>query len=455
VSPCPNPPGNCVVGSTGATPTYGAFTSTGLPGATPTPIGAPTANNAIVNLPPFFVSSMGTYVVGIWVVTGFQYPFPYNQAPYSISVTSGCGVGAELFGNGTTVMHGKAFPIVFNSTLSQAAAACKYVGFDWMQWVTNAPCPGPIYPAVPANLPNNLCSAATPTPGALFAPPALNDPPNGGYTYETQVNTGMPYNPYPFYFPAQVAITPNADLPLMASYGEVQAGSVQPININDLQLNFFDSPGDGCLPTGPLTSEQEANLLVARAEICGGATSTAPLGSYLGFTTALVGVNADGSAGQPFFYWTWTDTFNGFAGGINVPVVSQAPNPNSGAGYVTVTNINGVPVPQIVPSTQVSITASGLAYSRVTKTFDGTVTITNISGTTLTTPTSFQLVLNSLPAGVTLTNSMGTFNQCPYLTIPALLSMTPGQSVTVAVQFSDPSDTAINFTPEFYAGSFQ
>jgi hypothetical protein len=49
---------------------------------------------------------------------------------------------------------------------------------------------------------------------------------------------------------------------------------------------------------------------------------------------------------------------------------------------------------------------------------------------------------------------MGTFNQCPYITIPAVMSMTPGQSVNVAVHFSNPSNAIINFTPEFYAGSF-
>jgi hypothetical protein len=56
---------------------------------------------------------------------------------------------------------------------------------------------------------------------------------------------------------------------------------------------------------------------------------------------------------------------------------------------------------------------------------------------------------------VTLFNSTGTFNQGPFITIPALVSMAPGQSVTVAVQFSNPSNAVINFTPEFYAGSFQ
>ena len=34
-------------------------------------------------------------------------------------------------------------------------------------------------------------------------------------------------------------------------------------------------------------------------------------------------------------------------------------------------------------------------------------------------------------------------------------SLAAGQSVTVAVQFSNPSNATINLTPEFYAGSFQ
>jgi hypothetical protein len=108
-------------------------------------------------------------------------------------------------------------------------------------------------------------------------------------------------------------------------------------------------------------------------------------------------------------------TYNGTVGGISGLAGLFPVDPNSGAGYVTITSINGVAVPPIVPPTQVATTASGLAYSRVTRTFNGTVTITNISGTTLTAPTNFQLVLNSLPAGVTLANSTGTFNQCPYI----------------------------------------
>jgi len=467
VSPCPDPPGDCVVGSTGATPTYGAFTSTGLPGASPTPIGAPTANNAVLKLPPFTVSSMGTYVVGIWVTTGFQYPFPYNQAPYSISVSAGCGIDATLGNNGLDEITGVAWPTL-TTLLSQSATLCGYSGFDWQQWITNLPCPNPFEAAVPGNLPfANFCPSPTLTPFALTAgnsgfgstsAPFL-DAPQGGYTYAIvsvadQWDPLGPYNPYPFYTTAGIAETPGALVP--AWVGDPPGFVPHPVNFENKMLYFYDGPSDACLDTaGPLLPAAAAALLARRALDCGGSTSTAPPGSYIGFQTSLVGINTDGSSGPPLFTWTWTDTFNGTAGNISSLVTKYPVDPGSGVGNVSITSINGVPVPPIIPPTQVSTTASGLAYSRVTKTFDGTVTLTNISGITLTTPTSFQLVLNSLPTGVTLVNSMGTFNQCPYITIPALLSLTPGQSVTIAVQFSNPSNATINFTPEFYAGSFQ
>jgi hypothetical protein len=104
-----------------------------------------------------------------------------------------------------------------------------------------------------------------------------------------------------------------------------------------------------------------------------------------------------------------------------------------------------------VPPTQVSATASGLAFSRVTKTFNGTVTIRNIGVGTLNGP--LQIVLTSLTAGVTLANATNTFGAIPYLTVPATTSLAPGQSASVAVQFSNPSNSTINLTPVIYSGS--
>jgi hypothetical protein len=98
-------------------------------------------------------------------------------------------------------------------------------------------------------------------------------------------------------------------------------------------------------------------------------------------------------------------------------------------------------------TSQLSTAASGLLYSRVTKTYNGTVTITNVSGGTLGGP--FQIVFTSLLPGVTLANAVGITPGGPYIN-SGVGSLAPGQSVTVGVQFSNPSNAAINFTTVVY-----
>ena len=109
----------------------------------------------------------------------------------------------------------------------------------------------------------------------------------------------------------------------------------------------------------------------------------------------------------------------------------------------------------IVPPSEVATTASGLAYSHVSHTFNGTVTITNISGGAsggaLSGP--FQILFTGLTAGVTLANATGNFSGSPYLTIPAVASLAPGQSATVSVHFANSSFGSINFTPVIYSGN--
>jgi hypothetical protein len=103
-----------------------------------------------------------------------------------------------------------------------------------------------------------------------------------------------------------------------------------------------------------------------------------------------------------------------------------------------------------IPPSEVAATASGLAYSRVSRTFNGTVTITNISSGPISGP--FQILFTVLTAGVTLANAKGTFSGAPYLTA-TVATLAAGQSATVNVQFSDPSFGTINFTPVIYSGS--
>jgi uncharacterized repeat protein (TIGR03803 family) len=101
------------------------------------------------------------------------------------------------------------------------------------------------------------------------------------------------------------------------------------------------------------------------------------------------------------------------------------------------------------PLSGMTATASGLAYSRVSQTFDGTVTIMNTSNSAVRGP--LQILFNEITPGVTLVNATNSFYGIPYLTVASGLA--PGQSATVDVQFKNPSDVKISFTPAIYSGS--
>ena len=107
----------------------------------------------------------------------------------------------------------------------------------------------------------------------------------------------------------------------------------------------------------------------------------------------------------------------------------------------------------VVPSSQIATSVSGLAYSRVSQTFNGTVTLTNISGSAISGP--LQILFMGLPAGVTVANATSSlFGTTPYLTVPAVSTLAPSQSATVSVQFKNPSNATINFTLAVYSGAF-
>ncbi|HAT29726.1 MAG TPA: hypothetical protein DCW29_02385 [Janthinobacterium sp.] len=83
---------------------------------------------------------------------------------------------------------------------------------------------------------------------------------------------------------------------------------------------------------------------------------------------------------------------------------------------------------------------------------NGTVSIKNVSAATVGGP--FQIVLDSHTAGVTVSNSAGNFGGRPYMTIPSVGSLAPGQSASVTVMFQNPANGAIGFAPVSYSGSF-
>jgi hypothetical protein len=170
------------------------------------------------------------------------------------------------------------------------------------------------------------------------------------------------------------------------------------------------------------------------------------------FVASLVGMLPSGQASPPLFSWTWSDSFDGYSGGANIiqDLKNLTPiTPANGSGGVTIISINGVLLPPEV-SDQVSATASGLAYSRATQTFNGTLTLTNVSTSTVSGP--LQVLLTGITPGVSLVNPTGNLFGTPYLTVSSV-SLAPAQAVTVNVQFRNPSNALINFTPAVYSGS--
>lgn len=92
----------------------------------------------------------------------------------------------------------------------------------------------------------------------------------------------------------------------------------------------------------------------------------------------------------------------------------------------------------------VSVTTSGLLYHRRTQTFSGTITLTNNRPSAINGP--LTVVLSGLPSGISIVGGT-TVNGTQALVVPGTSTIASGQSISVAVQFQDPSLTAISFTP--------
>ena len=126
-------------------------------------------------------------------------------------------------------------------------------------------------------------------------------------------------------------------------------------------------------------------------------------------------------------------------------------NPTNGGSCNNGAVVPNQPLPPPVPPSQTTTTASGLTYSRATQTYNGTVTVHNTTSSAV--KGSFEILFTGIPSGVTLVNATGSVAGTPYLTVPGVASLAAGQSATVSVQFKDPSNVTIQFTPVIYSGT--
>ncbi|MBL8234154.1 MAG: endonuclease/exonuclease/phosphatase family protein [Bryobacterales bacterium] len=103
-------------------------------------------------------------------------------------------------------------------------------------------------------------------------------------------------------------------------------------------------------------------------------------------------------------------------------------------------------------TSQFTIVRTGLLFSRVTGTFNQTITITNKTASTISGP--FHLRFGGLTPGVTLANATGSTGGAPYITIPGVSSLGAGASASVGVRFANPAFAAINYSLSVLAGLF-
>jgi len=226
------------------------------------------------------------------------------------------------------------------TTLAQAANDLGYSGFAWEQTMTTVPPPNPL-----SGCANPTCSL----PVSLMPP--YNDPPQYGYySYPTSLNT------YPFYIPGFAA-------------DQILEGT-------STTLSFGDSPNDACI-SGPVAPSPGYVIIAAQAALagapapCGGVSNLASWGSYLGFTTTLVGVTSapgciDIGTCVDLAGFTWTDNFDGIntssitgGGGVsNIANFSSdvEADPSTGEGGVTIVSIDGEPVAE--PSSVILLISS-------------------------------------------------------------------------------------------------
>jgi hypothetical protein len=116
-------------------------------------------------------------------------------------------------------------------------------------------------------------------------------------------------------------------------------------------------------------------------------------------------------------------------------------------------------------SSQISARASRLRYNRASQEYTGNVRIKNVTNAAVNGP--FYLLITALTPNVTLVNLTAYHGNVPYITVPDLAVLDPGQVVTVPdlavldpgqvvsvpVRFSNLTNVDIEFTPEVFVGS--
>jgi hypothetical protein len=278
-----------------------------------------------------------------------------------------------------------------------------------------------------------------------------------------------------------------------------------------MDVSFVATPtaiGTFVNPTGGICAVDPANMVVESNEgnnscsdtvtVVGPPTisqSFAPTSFSLGTSTALTFTITNPNSGITLTGLAFTDTLlgglmvsnpnglsnNGCGGSVTASVGSTSISLSSGtltasgscnitvnvagattglkSNSVTITSNEGgqgntsvadVTVLAANVSAQVGVTQTGFVRNRATGIWSATMTVTNTGGAVIASP--IQVVLTNLTPGVAMTNNSGKFDSSPYVTVLSSGSLTPGASLSVSIQFTNPSNGFISFAPVTYSG---
>jgi hypothetical protein len=209
-------------------------------------------------------------------------------------------------------------------------------------------------------------------------------------------------------------------------------------------INYYEKTGDVRIPP---------QIRIA----ADGLWSTAWVPASVSFYYESAGDQTVGTAGlnlliAPAYAWLWQKTGaakyldrgdQAFAGGVVYTIFWSgkqfSQNYRWSFDYVKWRSAN---------PNSLGVGSTGFLFSRVTGTFNGKITVTNTGSQTVAGTILVELL--NLTPGVTLVNATGTSGGTPFIVVPGTGSLAPGQSVSVAVQFRDPSNALINFAPVVY-----
>jgi hypothetical protein len=229
------------------------------------------------------------------------------------------------------------------------------------------------------------------------------------------------------------------------SLGVDQRGQQRPemggFDIGAFEL-CIDSPFRITCSGGQVGTPNPVALTILVSPPAGGTTNPAP-GNYTPNQGSIIYLQATPNPGYNFASWSGNVGNQASASTSVVMLEPQTVTANF-ALCQCVVDVTGF----------VTVGRHGFVLNPVTGRFAQTVTVQNTLATTLIGPIS--LVLDSLSSNASLFNANGTTDAqqppagSPY--VNANLNLAPGQSITLTLQFTDPTRTAITYNTRVLAG---